>query len=66
MNHPQRLFRDARTGMVCGVCSGVAQYFNLDVSLVRILVAFLSLVWGSGIILYLIAALILPEKSQIS
>ena len=51
--------------MVCGVCSGLAQYFNLDVSLVRILVAFLSLAWGSGLILYLIAALVLPEKSQV-
>ncbi len=65
MNQNRRLFRDAKTGMVCGVCSGLAQYFNLDVSLVRILVAFLSLAWGSGLILYLIAALVLPEKSQV-
>ena len=51
--------------MVSGVCGGVAEYFNIDPSLVRILWAFVALCAGAGLIAYIIAACILPRKSQV-
>ena len=46
--------------IICGVCGGVAIYFNIDPTIVRILVVILSCIWGSGIIIYIAAALIMP------
>ncbi|MBO4640325.1 MAG: PspC domain-containing protein [Treponema sp.] len=46
--------------IICGVCGGVASYFNIDPTIVRILVVILSCIWGSGIIIYIAAALIMP------
>lgn len=51
--------------MLCGVCGGVAEYLNLDPSVVRILWVILGLCCGTGILAYIIAAIILPLKSQV-
>ena len=49
--------------MICGVCSGVAEYFDIDPTLVRLIVVFLIFAGvGSGLIAYIIAAVIMPEK----
>lgn len=64
MNGPKKLYRLDK-GMVAGVCGGVAEYFNLDPTVVRLVWAALSLVWGTGIVLYIIAAVILPKKSDV-
>lgn len=47
--------------MIAGVCAGLADYFDVDVVLVRIVVAVLALVGGLGVPLYLAAWLLLPE-----
>ena len=59
----KKLYRVEDTKMLCGVCGGVAEYFNLDPSLVRVLWAAASLFAGSGVILYIIMAIIVPVKS---
>ena len=46
--------------VICGVCGGLATYFGIDPTVVRILVVILSCIWGSGIIIYIAAALIMP------
>ena len=46
--------------VICGVCGGIANYFGIDPTIVRILVVILSCIWGSGIIIYIAAALIMP------
>ena len=46
--------------IICGVCGGVAAYFGIDATIVRILLVILSCIWGSGIIIYIAAALIMP------
>ena len=52
--------------MICGVCSGVAEYFDIDPTLVRLIVVFLIFAGvGSGLIAYIIAAVIMPEKDQV-
>ena len=50
--------------VICGVCGGVASYFNIDPTIVRILVVILSCIWGSGIIIYIAAALIMPPADN--
>lgn len=62
----RRLYKIEEGRKVFGVCGGVAEYLNVDVVIVRILWAILSLCWGMGIILYLICAFVLPNKSEAS
>ena len=47
---------------ICGVCGGIAEYFNVDPTLIRILWIFYSLCVGSGLLAYIIAAIIIPER----
>ena len=49
--------------MLCGVCAGLAEYLNLDVTIVRLIAAVIGLS-GSGILLYIVAALIMPVKPR--
>ena len=58
----KKLYRSTSDRKICGVCGGIAAYFNLDPTLVRVLWAALSLFAGGGIILYLVAALLMPEE----
>ncbi len=61
----KRLYRSETNRMVCGVCAGVAEYFEIDPSLVR-LGFLLFAAWGSlGLLAYLIAAVVIPSQSQI-
>lgn len=48
---------------LCGVCGGIAEYFNCDPTLVRLAFAGLTLLsCGTGILAYLVAAIIIPEQ----
>ena len=49
---------------LCGVCVGVAEYFNWDPSVVRIIWVLLSF-WGPGLLAYIIMAIVLPNKSEV-
>lgn len=49
---------------VAAVCSGVAEYFGWDVGMVRIATALLCLFWGTGLLVYIVAALVLPEPND--
>lgn len=49
--------------MICGVCGGIGKYFNIDPTLVRILwVVFSVASFGTGLLAYIIAAVIIPEE----
>ena len=58
----KRLFRSNDDRMLAGVCGGIAEYFNLDPSLIRLGWVLLTLVFGTGFIVYLAAGIIVPEK----
>lgn len=63
----KRLVRRTDDKIVAGVCSGVAAYAGLDVTLVRLLlVAAVVLGLGSGILVYVVAWLLMPEASALS
>ncbi|NTW72953.1 MAG: PspC domain-containing protein [Eubacteriaceae bacterium] len=58
------LHKSRRDKMFLGVCGGVAEYFQIDPSIVRILWAIAGLVYGTGVLLYFIAAFILPYDEE--
>jgi len=60
----KKLYRSRTKKMVAGVCGGIAEYFNIDETLVRLGIALITLVTGivPGIIFYLVAAIIMPER----
>jgi phage shock protein C len=62
---PKRLYKIEFGRKIFGVCGGVAEYLNIDVVIVRIAWAVLALCWGTGILLYLICAFVLPNKSEV-
>ncbi len=57
----KRLYRSRKNRMLCGVCGGVAEYFNIDPTLIRLLFVLFGLS-GSGILAYIIAAIIIPDS----
>lgn len=60
----KKLYRDTDNKMVAGVCSGLAEFFNLDVSLVRLITVLLMLSAGTGLLAYIVAAIIIPAKPK--
>ena len=50
--------------MICGVCAGIAEYLGIDPTVVRLLWAAPGLT-GTGILLYIIAALVMPENMDV-
>lgn len=59
---PKRLYRSRIDRRIAGVCGGIAQYINLDVTIVRLLWILFCLAGGSGLIAYIAAAIIIPEE----
>lgn len=61
----KRLYRSRTDKYVAGVCSGVAEYFNIDPTIVRIVFAIIALSsLGTALIAYLIAAIVIPEQPK--
>ena len=58
----KKLFRSVDNRMVCGVCGGIGNYFNVDPTLIRLVWVLASIVGGSGLLVYIIAAIIIPEE----
>ena len=57
----KKLYRNTSNKIIAGVCSGLAEYLNIDPTIIRLIWALIGLS-GAGIIAYLIAAVIIPEK----
>lgn len=47
---------------ICGVCGGMAEFFEIDSTVIRILWIILAFCWGSGILAYFICALVMPHR----
>jgi phage shock protein C len=58
----QRLVRPRAARKIAGVCAGLAEYFDLDVSLIRIVWLLCILCGGIGIIAYIVAWIVIPEE----
>ena len=60
----KRLYRSRENRMLGGICGGIAEYFNIDPSLVRLGWVLFCALGGSGFIAYIIAAIIMPEQPE--
>jgi phage shock protein C len=64
-NGSKVLVRSRKGRMVAGVCAGAAEYFGVDVTLVRVIVAVVSVITGgAGVLAYLAAWVIIPEEGE--
>ncbi len=57
----KRLYKSDKDKKVCGVCGGIANYFDADPTVIRLAWVIFTLAGGSGLIAYIIAAIIMPE-----
>jgi phage shock protein C len=63
MSEPyKRLYRSRQERMIAGVCGGLAEYFGIDPTLVRLLFVFAALAGGPGLVIYLVMMVVVPEK----
>jgi phage shock protein PspC (stress-responsive transcriptional regulator) len=58
----RKLYKSETDKMLAGVCGGIAEYFHIDSTLVRIALVFFTFCGGSGILLYIIAAIAMPHR----
>ncbi len=61
---PDRLYRSRGDRMLLGVAGGLARYLNVDPSIVRLVWVLLVFAGGAGILLYIVAAIVIPEESS--
>ena len=60
---PKRLRRDKKNGMIGGVCAGLAEYFDLDPTLVRVAYVLISIFTAfAGVLVYILLWLLIPAK----
>jgi|LDZT01.1.fsa_nt_gi phage shock protein C len=58
----KKLYRSRKNSMIAGVCGGIAEYFDIDPTLVRLLAILIVFLGGVGILAYIIAWIIIPEN----
>ena len=57
----RKLYKSSLDKKICGVCGGLAEYFGIDATVIRLLIVLFTLAGGSGILFYIVAALIMPD-----
>lgn len=61
----KKLYKVEQGRMISGVCAGIAAYFNVDPTLIRLAWVLFSLLGGSGILAYIICAIVMPKETDI-
>lgn len=61
----KRICKNREKKMLCGVCAGLAEYFDIDPTIVRVLWAVISLGYGIGVLAYIVCAVVFPDKSEL-
>ena len=57
----KKLFRSKSNRVICGVCGGIGEYLNVDPTIIRLLALLLGFT-GSGVLVYIVAAFIMPDE----
>lgn len=60
----KKLVKSSNDKKICGVCGGIAEYFNIDSTIVRLLWVLIICFFGTGIIAYFLAALVMPDAPK--
>lgn len=58
----KKLYKSRKSRMLCGVCGGIGEYFDIDPTIVRLGFAVLVVCFGTGILAYIIAAIVVPNE----
>lgn len=61
----KKLYKIRREAKLSGVCAGVAEFFDIDVTIIRVMWLFSVLCLGTGLLLYIIMAIVLPYETEI-
>ena len=61
----KKLYKSLENKKVCGVCGGFADYFEAVPTIVRLALVAFTLLGGSGILAYIIAAIVMPTKEEV-
>ena len=56
-----RIHKSRKDRKIAGVCGGIAEYLNTDPTIIRLIFALLVIGWGSGLLAYIVCALVFPE-----
>ncbi|EAK8409892.1 PspC domain-containing protein [Listeria monocytogenes] len=59
----KKLYKSSSQKMIAGVCGGLAEYFGIEVTIIRLLWVGAVLFFGTGILLYILAAIIIPKAT---
>lgn len=60
----RKLYKSRDNKMVDGVCGGIAEYFDIDPTLVRLGWAMFCVLGGSGVLAYIVAAIVIPRRPE--
>ncbi len=60
----KRLYRSRTNKIIAGVCGGLAEYFSIDPTIVRIAFVLFAFAWGAGIFVYLVMMVIIPLEGK--
>lgn len=58
----KKLYKDKSNEMICGVCSGIAKYFDIDPTIIRLIWALTIVFAGTGLLVYFICAIVIPNE----
>lgn len=58
----KKLYKSSTDRKLCGVCGGVAKYFSIDSTLVRLGLVVFCLLGGSGVLAYIVCAIVMPDE----
>ena len=61
----KRLYKKEEGKKLAGVCGGIAEYLNMDPTLIRLAWALFCLAGGSGLLIYIVAAFVMPDESDV-
>ena len=59
----KKLCKSNTNRKICGVCGGIAEYLNADPTIIRLAFVIIAMIAGSGVLAYILAALIMPEAT---
>ena len=62
MDKNKKLYKSNVNKQLCGVCGGIAEFFELDPTLVRLAWVLFSCLGGSGLLAYIICAIVIPQR----
>lgn len=62
----KKLYKSTTDKKICGVCGGIAKYFDIDPTIVRLGAAVLTVISvGTGLVAYIVAAIVMPDEPAV-